>query len=337
MANFTANSSAAAMLNVSSSRSNCSLTAAQNNSLNVLPLTLSFVIMACQLCNLIVFHFWRDKEPFIHLHVALAWTSLMSSAITCGIPLVRMLPRHEPVSVTLILISGRFYEFGTNLNLMILVAISVDRWLSVEYPIPYRDQISKRIVRRMIWMAWMVIILITVPGMILYFQSSDVRCDAPIREISSTGRSIWKVLTGPLILAFLMIFQGRIFVIAVKMKLRLIRAQRRTHAALRRPSQTMAGIVWGSLRASMVITLVSVVTQSPFMFDFYRYIRDPTLQRAFALLPAIQHMYSPIVYLLFFSQFRAVLRRGWGRLVRGTVLIISALSGVEPAAQSIPP
>ncbi|OQV23333.1 hypothetical protein BV898_02781 [Hypsibius exemplaris] len=107
-----------------------------------------------------------------------------------------------------------------------------------------------------------------------------------------------------------------------------------------KPSPVWSGS--SSLRVSMIITLLSVVAQSPFAFDFSRYIKERTLQRVFAMLPAVQHMYSPLVYVMFFPQYRAVLHCGWSRLVRGTAYqwkhaatTAPTPSVVEPAVQLI--
>ncbi|OQV23332.1 hypothetical protein BV898_02780 [Hypsibius exemplaris] len=127
-----------------------------NGSVLTMLVTINAVVVACQLFNLIVFHFWRDKQPFVLFHVALAWPSLLASFITPGTPLVRMFPWREPASVVLISLCGGSYELWTTLSQIVLVAISVDRWLSVEYPITYRHRITRRTVRWIILLTWAV-------------------------------------------------------------------------------------------------------------------------------------------------------------------------------------
>ncbi|OWA55028.1 hypothetical protein BV898_19413 [Hypsibius exemplaris] len=83
-------------------RTNCTLPPRVFFSLNVLPLIMNMLIILAQSFNLIVFHFWRQKEPFVLLHVALAWPSLPFSITASGTQITRILPWREPLSVTLI-------------------------------------------------------------------------------------------------------------------------------------------------------------------------------------------------------------------------------------------
>ncbi|OWA52604.1 hypothetical protein BV898_17052 [Hypsibius exemplaris] len=161
----------------------------------------------------------------------------------------------------------------------------------------------------------LVALLLNVPGFIVYWQPFEAFCNRPMLYSGSltTARLSWKILTGPVILALSALFQARIIVVAVKMRLKRLMRKRRPHAhaagnrVARRSHRQTVRIVWSSLRPSMLVLLVSLISGLPFFFDLSGYTKYPGLVRAFSMLPAVQHMYSPVVYLLFFPQFRKVI------------------------------
>ena len=110
-------------------------------------LPVSTAIIATQVFNLVVFHYWRNKEPFLLLHIWLAVPSLLYGLITTITPITRILPWHETYSVIAVkLVTFSFYFVQATSTLMLLV-ISVDRWLSVEFAVRYRNGVSKKILR----------------------------------------------------------------------------------------------------------------------------------------------------------------------------------------------
>ncbi|OQV12534.1 hypothetical protein BV898_13178 [Hypsibius exemplaris] len=288
-------------------------------SLNGVPLILSGVIVCSQLFDLVIFHFWRQKEPYILFHVALAYTSLLVGVDGAVTPLVRMLPWKEPVvSFIFINIFFRGYEFFHTLALMTLLFISVDRWVSVEFAVEYRARISTSTVRLFIALTWILTATLTLPGIILYWPNLEAACDKVVRDTDhSAGRPVWKIFTGPVILCLLLLSQTRIFIIAVNAKLRQLVAKARSPTATGPSPQVIVRIVWSSLRASMIILLFAVLSEAPYLLRVERWVTSPTVVRMVFMLPAVQHMYSPLVYLLFFPPFRDVLRRGCQRLFGG--------------------
>ncbi|OWA51775.1 hypothetical protein BV898_16242 [Hypsibius exemplaris] len=251
-------------------RGNCTLTSSQLMSLNGLPLILTGIIAAAQLFNLIIFHLWRQKEPFVLFHVALAYYSLFIGILAAGTPIVRMFPWSERVSVPLTITLLNCFEFIRTLSLVTLLCISADRWLSVEFAVKYRAHISKKRVRQVIAVSWFVTAVLDWPGAVLnwpYYQAFCYR--PPIDTGSGIGRLVWKIFTGPLIVALLLLCQGRIIFTAVRLKSRqlLSRARTRSIAVAAAPSvhHPMVRIVWSSLRASMVILLAVVISEVPFM------------------------------------------------------------------------
>ncbi|OWA52601.1 hypothetical protein BV898_17050 [Hypsibius exemplaris] len=307
---FTTNATTSPLLN-------CSLSADRSFNLNALPLILSSVMILFQLFNLLVFHFWHDKEPFLLFHTSLAVFSLLSGMTTFLTPMIRIIPWNPAVSVPLTNLNVRCIEYVGTLALLNLLCISVDRWLSVDFAIQYRQQISKKRIRIILFSMPLLALLLDVPGFIVYWLPFEAYCDRPLMHSGSltTARLSWKILTGPVILALAAMFQARIIVVAVKTRLKRLMRKRRPHAhaagnrVARRSHRRTVRIVWSSLRPSMLVLLVSLISGSPFFFDLSRYTSYPGLLRAFSMLPAVQHMYSPVVYLLFFPQFRKVIVR----------------------------
>ena len=66
-------------------------------------------------------------------------------------------------------------------------------------------------------------------------------------------------------------------------------------------------IVGKSLAASMIVVLFSSFTTVFSVIDASTYFKNsPVFVRVIILLMAFQHMFTPLVYLAFFPQFRAV-------------------------------
>ncbi|OQV23331.1 hypothetical protein BV898_02779 [Hypsibius exemplaris] len=269
--NSTANSSHhQSFLWTTAANNNCSLSPGQLYSLNILPLTLSAVIIFAQSFNLVIFHFWQIQEPFVLLHIAHACPSLLLGVTSLGTPLVRMFPWHETVSGHVTMVFVHAYQLWMTLSLVTLVAINVDRWLSVEFPAEYRRRMShRRYVRILVLSAWVLTLLLTAPGFIRYWHSSVVSCAAPLQWKSGSvlGLQAWKIIIGPVILGLLIFFQARIVVIAVKRKAKEMLAKRRVTVSAAADARPVR-IVWRSLRASMMLTLIGVVTFFPFGQSF---------------------------------------------------------------------
>ncbi|OQV11491.1 hypothetical protein BV898_14221 [Hypsibius exemplaris] len=181
--------------------SNCSLTAERWFSLNGLPLILDGIMILTQAFNLCVFHYWRGKEPFVLLHIALAVMSGLLGMIAAVTPLVRILPWDQTGSVTAINLAFRSFEYIETLYTLILLSIGVDRWLSVEFPGKYRAEISKTKICQAIAAAVVLAVVLTLPGTIVYWNVFAAFCHKPVDQyVLTPAQRIWKIVTGPFIL-----------------------------------------------------------------------------------------------------------------------------------------
>ncbi|OQV24189.1 hypothetical protein BV898_02136 [Hypsibius exemplaris] len=330
-------------------RANCTLPPQVFFSLNVFPLIMNMLIILAQSFNLIVFHFWRQKEPFVQLHVALAWPSLLFSITVSGTQITCILPWREPLSVTLINFFGGLPDFWHTLSLVTLLSISMDRWLSVEFPGKYRLQISRKKVQLTILTNWIVTALLTLPWMILHWPIVKGFCNRPIDAgvaFVTPGGRVWKILHGPVLIGIFAVFQLRVVIIAVRVKVRAMVKRKHLRRAPgpdgRQPSVRVVGIVWTSLRANMIILFVGAVADLPYVIEVGHFVRNPTWLLVIHMLPTVQHIYSPIVYLIFFPQFRAVFRPLYGRIaeccgLRGHSLVIPSVPLVATASAEIIP
>ncbi|OQV11495.1 hypothetical protein BV898_14225 [Hypsibius exemplaris] len=223
------------------------------------------------------------------------------------------------ISVVVINLVGRAFEYINTLYTLILLSISVDRWLSVELPGKYRAGISEKKIRQAIAAAVVLALVLTLPGMIVYWESSTAFCDKIVLRIIplTSTREAWLILTRPLILGVMTIFQARLIFIAVQRKLRRINIYSGKVGVANSNGNNKAGgvevvqLVWSSLRASLIIVLAGVISGLPAVIHLPA-SSSPAVFRMFSLIPALQFMYSPIVYVLLFPQYRAVLIRRCG-------------------------
>jgi len=143
---------------------NCTLSANAAFSLNVVPILLLSVMIVAQLFNLIVFHFWRQKEPYILLHVSLAVSSLLYGFISFATPATRIFKWNDKWSETVIRLVGSSFHVLRPSWLTTLLFIAIDRWLSIEYAVQYRTRISKKKIRQAILLTWIIALMTSVPG-----------------------------------------------------------------------------------------------------------------------------------------------------------------------------
>ena len=139
----------------SSSAENCSsLTPVQRNALNVPVSIISSVIIAAQLFNLVTFHYWHTKEPFVLLHVSLSWVSLLDGVAAYFAVFARFFSYYDPVIANVNRAFVTLFPFIQAITLSQLLCISIDRWLATEFAIRYRNQITIRKIRIVIGILW---------------------------------------------------------------------------------------------------------------------------------------------------------------------------------------
>ena len=193
-------------------RENCSsFTAAQRSALNAPSIILGSVMVATQLFNLIIFHQWRNKEPYVLLHVSLAVTSLLLGVCSYFAILALFFPYwndHIAQTTRLAVFLFRFFQI---LSLVNLLFISVDRWLSVEFPVPYRNRVTRRTMcLSMPVMLAVAVVMIVLDG-VEYWQGLVVYCTRPAIQVMQLNGLFyfWRFLTGPLLLILLILCQTR--------------------------------------------------------------------------------------------------------------------------------
>ena len=319
---------------------NCSAFSFQTISdpINAVPLITWSIAVLCQLFDLTGFYLWRNKQPFMRFHVALAITSLLGGLLGVLAPLLRASPW---TAATVLIAKLDVAAFGL-VNCAAIVNtlfISIDRWLSVEFPHYYRNNISNRKVIIALLASWLISILIFLPGIIVFRNFIDVSCDGPFTlKINGTfgdpAQSVFAGLTrGFFLLPILFIFQVWILVIAVETKLRrviarrqIVNPRRRSEASppeiprIQQAYMTMR-IVWGTLLGSMAVVIGTVLANVPYSLLPIPGLKSKNLLALIKLqnsLFTVSYLYTPLVYLIFFPQFRGAIT---GALEKGRVWV----------------
>ncbi|OQV23348.1 hypothetical protein BV898_02795 [Hypsibius exemplaris] len=265
--------------------SSCNLTLSQTMALNGVPIILSIMMTLSHSFTLFIFNLWRQKEPLVLLHVALAYAFLFLTFSTVMTPIARLLPWNLPINGFFINLSNRCYEFFQTLSFVTLWLISVDRWLSVEFAVKYRAQISRLKIKKAIVASWLITSALALPGMIIIWPNFNAFCDRPIQD--QAGREISAIFNGPFLLVLMMVFQVRIVVIAVTTKLRQLLAKAKTTVGPASSRPVIVGIVWSSMRASMVILFVAVLADLPFLLRAERWIKNLSIVKFIYTMPVI--------------------------------------------------
>ncbi|OWA50618.1 hypothetical protein BV898_15129 [Hypsibius exemplaris] len=260
------------------------------------------VITAAQLFNLVVFAFWRHKEPS---------------------------------TVTLIRLFGAVFPLYTiTTGILANVLISIDRWLSVEFAFKYRTVISRK---KTLWAIVVVIfgasLLLVGPVYVVHWNDIIVlNCAKPyyFSPGTSVGILVWRVANGPIYMLVLFVCQLRMLMIAISHGLQRrrnrLRARRRLSSLAPVPqsrlvttlNETLGSrvrIVWSSVMASMAVVCFTMLANIPAMVGFFLQNSISTETRyAMMVLNLSQHCMSPVLYLLFWRQFRRILFPCCGRL-----------------------
>ncbi|OWA53024.1 hypothetical protein BV898_17460 [Hypsibius exemplaris] len=294
--------------------SNCTLNKSQNFALNGLWLIIFSVIVLCQTFNLFIFRLWPRKDPFLLYHIFLAVVTALLAVTAAGLPIARLNP-WTPITIIIGRTSLSISIVCNRLNLIITLAISIDRWLSVEFPIWYRCFMSKRTVLTALVVCLLVALAVTVP-IVVVPENLVVFCNRPFALKSELINATFVVL--------LFAFQVRILTIAVLTKLKLLRARRtrplpvaslaglEQHStdSVRAERALIAHIVWEKLIASMVVVFVSVFANVIYFLEAVGLVSNlsPLDTSVKLYMTMVLYVYTPFVYLLFYPPFRQVVR-----------------------------
>ena len=231
-------------------------------------------------------------------------------------------------SITLFVARASAQTFNILNRIMFVnaVFISVDRWLSVEFAIFYRTQISKRKIQICIVAIWVLGLAMGLPAVIFFTASGlHVFCNAPWNFVMhlEPGNHLHLIASGllrfPFLTMLVFLFQLRILIIAVTTKLRLLRirmSNRQAHEARPAGGGAVVRIVWSTLRGSMAMVVTLAISDIP--VAVLEYVPGLNAQSIAPLvqmknmIPVAQYVMSPFIYLVFFQQFRETAKRLFG-------------------------
>ncbi|OQV16569.1 hypothetical protein BV898_09242 [Hypsibius exemplaris] len=315
-------------------RVNCTLTVEQDQILNWVPIGLSTLIMLCQVFNVSVFHVWRNREPFVLFHISLCYSSLILGINSFINPICRMVPWNW---TTQMVAKAAVVSYGIINRVCVIntLLISVDRWVSVEFAVFYRNFMTHRRSRIIAAVTWTVALAITVPGIAVYHSGVIVSCNRPSNmnfRINGTAGEPWQVFLafvakGPYFIPLLFLFQARILMVAVMTRLRMnrmrqvmrvgpnvVNSRRLTRARM------AVNLVWNNLAGSMVVVLGTVLANIPYnVLEFTGLNRGDAAVALLKLqnyLFIVQYLYTPAAYMIFFPLYRAVVYRPFRAVAR---------------------
>ncbi|OQV19271.1 hypothetical protein BV898_06694 [Hypsibius exemplaris] len=292
------------------------------------PLAFSTTIIATQLFNLIIFALWRNKDPYIFLHICLAVASFFAGlALASSVPLRYI--TLTPVNFFLTKFFGIAVLFyTTSASILANVAISLDRWLSVEFAIKYRTTITKKkALVAGILLTFVVPVVLSVPRYVIYWKDITVDRCVGTKHFSpkGIGAEFTEVMMGPVFLPLLFVSQLRILMIAAKQRLRRFTQTHRAVDAGHGPAAAVihvgevVSVLWSSFLGSMAIVVCALISHVPnylmSVFVEKSVVKfSASTRRLGAYMTFIQHCVSPVIYLLFWPKYRTAVVRLFLRL-----------------------
>ncbi|OQV23810.1 hypothetical protein BV898_02162 [Hypsibius exemplaris] len=283
------------------------------------------IVTSTQLFNLLIFALWRNKEPYILLHVSLAVASLVGGiSVFVSVPLRYITLTAGNLFLTKLLCVA-LVSYASFASHLANVAISLDRWLSVEFAIRYRTAITSRKVAIVgVVGVFGGALLVNGPGILVFWQFITVDPCTRRKNMEGTGTDwvVWDTTQEILFLPILFASQLRILWIALSLKLQQLRRRNRNLRVSVAPLQGRvenhlpSRLVWGSLLGSMAIVCITLLANVPSVSLNYVPVTpvSRSLRRPMAYLTYIQHCSSLLIYMLFWPDYRNTLLRFFRRL-----------------------
>ncbi|GAU92018.1 hypothetical protein RvY_04168-2 [Ramazzottius varieornatus] len=183
-------------------------------------LTISVLSIFSNGLNIIVFHNWKQKEPFLTYHISLSIGELLLGVFGLFVPVQYL---------TVTTINMQAFETA-NGAIMILSAItnfhfclvSIDRWLSVEYPIWYRNRVTPPVVVAACLVVWLNFVVPFSVVFAVYRHSFYFLCNfGTLFTLQETWWVVYLGMWNPTAILLLAAAQLRLCYIAIKARLRI--------------------------------------------------------------------------------------------------------------------
>ncbi|OWA52983.1 hypothetical protein BV898_17421 [Hypsibius exemplaris] len=191
---------------------NCTVSTAEWSAMQVPPIVQGSLIISAQLLNLLFFAQWSNKEPYVLYHISLAASSLLAGATIAASVVLRYQPLTTLTLYLVRLLVMGLYFYANCSALIGTLFISVDRWISVEFPVRYRSAISRR---KVLWVIcgpiWLSSLVIVASGVARYWTNMVVLpCSGQkIFTVSGPAFAVWEYAKGPFVLPLLFLTQLR--------------------------------------------------------------------------------------------------------------------------------
>ncbi|OQV19865.1 hypothetical protein BV898_06135 [Hypsibius exemplaris] len=251
---------------------------------------LSLIIMFANIYNLVVFRLWSHKNHTCSFTSSSPW-------------------KQSSVNVAV---------------------ISVDRWLSVEFPIPYRNHSNRRRILWTISVAYVIATLHTVVPLVVFPECLLLYCSRQ-QAFRWLGRSylLWNYTRGPLFLMIIILTQTRICVIASGARLRILRSRRVARALDERSSgikeqrskcrgsiqqaRMVVRTIWESVLPGSIMVMGALVANLPYyVVEILGVGESGSPAVMFTVIVfSTQHIQTPFIYTMFFRPYREAAHRLW--------------------------
>ncbi|OWA51160.1 hypothetical protein BV898_15654 [Hypsibius exemplaris] len=215
-------------------------------------------------------------------------------------------------------------------------AISVDRWLSVEFVVKYRASITHRkALVAGILTTFGATLILNVPGSIVFRNNQHFEPCAGLRTNALPGDVvflIWLTVKGPVLFPLLFLSQLRIMIVAVRLKLQAYRRRHRLEVlpAGQAPPCEILVIYWGSFMCSMTIVFSTLISNIPNYIMIIVKGAPPSARLAGVYMTLVQHCISPVIYLLFWPLYRQAVIRLFRRVRAVVRAVIKPNTRVDP-------
>ncbi|OWA55357.1 hypothetical protein BV898_19741 [Hypsibius exemplaris] len=261
--------------------------------------TFGIAITTLQLFNLIIFSLWRNKEPYVLLHVCLTVASFMAGVTIVIHGLLGHLPYTSANTYLNIFIAIGVLTWFNSAVIFANFAISVDRWLSVEFAVKYRASITHR--------------KALVAGILTTFGATLI---LNVPSMTAFRNNKHFVPCGPVLFPLMFLSRLRIMMMAVGLKLQGYRRRHRLDVlpADHAPPREILVIYWSSFMCSMTIVFSTLISNVPnYLMGAIEGASD-SAKLIGVYMTMVQNCISPVIYLLFWPLYRQALIRLFRRV-----------------------
>ena len=255
-------------------------------------IAVGFMIIVTNLVEIICIVRKKDKTPFEKLLLSLALSDLLVGVITTVYKTLDLVLGQKPWLLDKMTVV--VFTLSTIFSLQNLLAITIDRFLAIRFPIKHRILVTPRRINALITFIWLLSLLVGV-GLDLILVIV-VQSGYDIVMVSSTGGII---AIGTVINIIYFCIIKFLFTRQVKVTARPEdgKVLQRIQELFRGPQKTERAV----LLSSVVVAASFIICTFPFAIEYLRFRDGEHLSFASKMLIVLNSLLNPFVY--FFNNF----------------------------------